>query len=100
MICSEIIDLHNLCLLIFSIGAILIGPTFRSAKQSVSDELNRAVKLLDHYNSIQTSLAPATAFWLLQNGLEGGGIAFLEPKLAVQPIRRRMPTAEPMKGRD
>lgn len=32
------------------------------AKQSPSDELDRAIALLDHYKSIHTSLAPATAF--------------------------------------
>jgi F-type H+-transporting ATPase subunit epsilon len=31
-------------------------------KQSASEELDRAIALLDHYKSIHTSLAPATAF--------------------------------------
>jgi F-type H+-transporting ATPase subunit epsilon len=32
------------------------------AKKPGGDELDRAVALLDHYKSIQTSLAPTTAF--------------------------------------
>jgi len=31
-------------------------------KHSAGDELDRAITLLDHYKSIHTSLAPATAF--------------------------------------
>jgi F-type H+-transporting ATPase subunit epsilon len=32
------------------------------ARISIGDELDRAIELLDHYKSIQISLAPATAF--------------------------------------
>jgi len=32
------------------------------AKQTIGDELDRAITLLDHYKSIQASLIPATAF--------------------------------------
>jgi F-type H+-transporting ATPase subunit epsilon len=31
-------------------------------KEPIGDELDRAIELLDHYKSIQISLAPATAF--------------------------------------